>query len=144
MVKVKEFLKSIVTIDEMIDIKVNEVAKLRVLIDVGAVRYDRDKVMGGGGDDKMADTVVKIVELEEEINKDIDTLVEHKKLAMDMIKSLDDDREQVILYKRYFEKKSFEQISVDTNYSWRQVHRLHGRALVVLDNKYKDVIECHI
>ena len=128
----------------MIDIKANEVAKLRALIDVGAVRYDRDKVMGGGGDDKMADTVVKIVELEEEINKDIDILIEHKKLAMDMIKSLDDDREQVILYKRYFEKKSFEQISVDTNYSWRQVHRLHGRALVALDNKYKDVIECHI
>ena len=125
----------------MIDIKVNEVAKLRALIDVGAVRYDRDKVMGGGGDDKMADTVVKIVELEEEINKDIDTLIEHKKLAMDMIKSLDDDREQVILYKRYFEKKSFEQISVDTNYSWRQVHRLHGRALACLDGKYTNIFD---
>lgn len=128
----------------MIDIKANEVAKLRALIDVGAVRYDKDKVMGGGGDDKMADTVVKIVELEDEINADIDKMIEWKRFANEMIESLDDDREKVILYKRYFEKKSFEQISVDTNYSWRQVHRLHGRALVVLDNKYKDVIECHI
>lgn len=142
--KVKDFLKKIVTIDDMIDIKVNEVAKLRALIDVGAVRYDKDKVMGGSQDDKMLDTVIKIVELEDEINADIDKMIEWKRFANEMIESLDDDREKVILYKRYFEKKSFEQISVDTNYSWRQVHRLHGRALVVLDNKYKDVIECHM
>lgn len=124
----------------MIDIKANEVAKLRALIDVGAVRYDKDKVMGGSQDDKMLDTVIKIVELEDEINADIDKMIEWKRFANEMIESLDDDREKVILYKRYFEKKSFEQISVDTNYSWRQVHRLHGRALVALDNKYKEVI----
>ena len=138
--KVKDFLKKIVTIDDMIDIKANEVAKLRALIDVGAVRYDKDKVMGGSQDDKMLDTVIKIVELEDEINADIDKMIEWKRFANEMIESLDDDREKVILYKRYFEKKSFEQISVDTNYSWRQVHRLHGRALVALDNKYKEVI----
>ena len=141
--KVKDFLKKIITIDDMIDLKVNEVAKLRALLDVGAVRYDKDKIMGGSQDDKMLDTVVRIVELEDEINVDIDSLIAHKELARQMIESLDDDREQIILYKRYFEKKSFEQISVDTNYSWRQVHRLHGRALAVLESKYKDVIECH-
>lgn len=141
--KVKDFLKKIITIDDMIDLKANEVAKLRALLDVGAVRYDKDKVMGGSQDDKMLDTVVRIVELEDEINVDIDSLIAHKELARQMIESLDDDREKIILYKRYFEKKSFEQISVDTNYSWRQVHRLHGRALVALDNNFKDVIECH-
>lgn len=140
--RVKEFLKKIVTIDDMIDVKVNQVAQLRSLLEVGSVRYDKDKIQVSTNDDKLADTVAKIIDLENEINADIDSLIAHKELARRMIENLNDDREKLILYKRYFERKSFEQISVELNYSWRQVHRLHGKALVALD-KIKDVIECH-
>ena len=41
---------------------------------------------------------------------------------------------------KYFEdieNKSFEQISVEMNYSWRQVHRLHGSALQNFAKVYK-------
>ena len=140
--RVKEFLKKIVTIDDMIDVKVNQVAQLRSLLEVGSVRYDKDKIQVSMNDDKLADTVAKIIDLENEINADIDSLIAHKELARRMIENLNDDREKLILYKRYFERKSFEQISVELNYSWRQVHRLHGKALVALDNT-KEVIECH-
>ena len=140
--RAKEFLTKVITIDDMIDAKVNQVAQLRALLEVGAVRYDKDKVMGGTNDDQMASTVAKIVDLENEINIDIDSLIVHKQLARDWIEMLEDDREKLILYKRYFEKKTFEQISVETNYCWRQVHRLHGRALVKMNN-IKDVLECH-
>ncbi len=34
-----------------------------------------------------------------------------------------------ILHKRYIERKSFEKIAVECNYSYRQVKRLHHRAL---------------
>lgn len=121
----------------MIDVKTNEVAQLRALLDAGSLRYDKDKVMGGVCDDQMASTIAKIVDLENEINADIDSLIAHKKLARDWIDMLEDDREKIILCKRYFEKKSFEQISVEMSYSWRQVHRLHGGALIKLDRMEK-------
>lgn len=139
LVKVKEFLKKIVTIDNMIDAKVNQVAQLRSLLDVCSVRYDGDKIQVSGGDDKFADTVAKIIDLEDEINADIDSLIAHKELARQMIESLDDDTQKLILYKRYFEKKTFEQIAVELNYCWRQIHRLHGNALVKMDK----AMECH-
>ena len=113
---------------------------------VDAILSGIEKRLGGAAGKKVESDMRADAadELEDEINADIDKMIEWKRFASEMIESLDDDREKIILYKRYFEKKSFEQISVDTNYSWRQVHRLHGRALVVLENKYKDVIECHM
>ena len=45
-----------------------------------------------------------------------------------------------LLYQRYINGKTFEQISVDMHYSWRQIVRLHGQALQYAQH----VIECHI
>ena len=45
-----------------------------------------------------------------------------------------------LLYQRYINGKTFEQIAVDMHYSWRQIVRIHGQALQYAQN----VIECHI
>ena len=44
-----------------------------------------------------------------------------------------------LLYERYINGRTWEEIAVILNYSWRQTVRLHGVALVAV----KDVIECH-
>lgn len=45
------------------------------------------------------------------------------------IADMPDGVDSSILHKRYIEFKSWEQICVDLDYSWRQTHRLHSKAL---------------
>ena len=42
--------------------------------------------------------------------------------------------ERLILRRRYLEGLTWEEVAVRSNYSWRQVHRIHGRALEHLRN----------
>ena len=41
-----------------------------------------------------------------------------------------------ILFSRYIEKKTFEKIATEMEYSWRQIVRLHGKALQQFEKKY--------
>lgn len=134
----KEFLNRIRTADMMIDCKLEQVERLKALLSAKGVRYDKEKVHTNSHEDMMANTVIKIIELEEKINCDIDELVDCKNQAREFIEQLDNSAEKVILYKRYFDNKSFEQVSVECNYSWRHTHRIHANALINLDKIMKN------
>ena len=133
----KEFLNKIRYIDMMINCKLEQVAELRSMLLPSAIRYDKDKVQTSNNADSISDTVSKIMELEEKINTDIDELVELKSVARENIERMENDVEKVILYKRYFNNESFENIAVECGYSWRHIHRLHGEALKNFDKIYK-------
>ena len=133
----KEFLNKIRYIDMMINCKLEQVAELRSMLLPGAIRYDKDKVQTSNNADSISDTVSKIMELEEKINTDIDELVELKSVARENIERMENDVEKVILYKRYFNNESFENIAVECGYSWRHIHRLHGEALKNFGKIYK-------
>lgn len=72
----------------------------------------------------------KLAVLDGKIDERIDKLVAVKAEIMDMIAQLKDWRYREILKRRYIDMQTFERIAVDMNYSWRQVIRLHGGALV--------------
>ena len=132
----KEFLNKIRYIDMMIDCKLEQINGLRDrLTSIGSPMGE--KVQSQLNPDKFTDPVSKIIELENEINEDIDHLVDLKSEARKVIERLDNDVEKLVLYKRYFENKTFEQISVELNYSWRRIHQFHGDALKKLER-------CHI
>lgn len=135
----KEFLTKIRTIDTIVDCKIEQVKRLEELLTGGAIRYDKDKVQSSVSNNTMADTVAKIIELKEQINYDIDLLVDYKSKARELIEQLD-DVEKIILYKRYFDNKSFELISVECNYSWRHTYRIHGHALANLNKVAGEII----
>lgn len=136
----KEFLNKIRTIDIMINCKVEQVEELRCRLTSITCANDGDRVQTSLSADKFTDTIAKIIELENKINADIDTLIEYKDKARELIERMRDDVEKVVLYDRYFNNMSFEQIAVNTGYSWRHIHRIHGNAL----RNFKDVMECHI
>lgn len=133
----KEVLNKIRKIDMMIDFKCEQVENLRSrLTSLGSPSMG-DKVQSSLDPDKFTNTMSKIIELEEKINADIDELVDLKRDAMNCIEKLNNDVEKLVLYKRYFNNKSFEQISVEMGYSWRHIHRIHGNALKNFDKVYK-------
>ena len=131
---VKTFLNKIRHIDMMIDCKCNQVKDLRErLTSISSPMANMDRVQHSLDPDKFTNPISKIIELEKEINEDIDKLVDLKSVARKAIEQLDNDVEKIVLYKRYFENKTFEQISVEVNYSWRRIHQLHGDALKNLE-----------
>lgn len=78
---------------------------------------------------RMADAVCKIVDLQNDINHDIDTLVDLKKEIMGVIKAVSNPEHQTLLEKRYLCFLSWEKIAVDMGYDLRYTHKLHNWAL---------------
>jgi hypothetical protein len=68
----------------------------------------------------MEDIIVKIVDLENEINQDIDELVDLKREIVTIIKKIENPVYQTLLELRYLGFKSWEQIAVEMGYSLQQ------------------------
>ena len=78
---------------------------------------------------RMAEAITKIIDLQNEINHDIDTLVDLKREIMGVIKGIANPDFQTLLEKRYLCFLSWEKIAVDMGYDLRYVHKLHTQAL---------------
>ena len=74
------------------------------------------------------DLLIKIEECIEEYNKKEIELYNKQLEIENCINSLD-ATERIIARSRYIEGKTFEQIAVDLNYSWRHTIRIHGKIL---------------
>lgn len=82
---------------------------------------------------KMADAVCKIVDLQEEINRDIHALVDLKREISTTIKGVPDTELQTILEKRYLCFQTWEKIAVDMCYSMHHLYKLHNHALEICE-----------
>ena len=92
---------------------------------------------------RMEDTIVKIIDLENEINADIDQLIDLKKNIMRTIKVMEDINCQVLIEMRYLVGKSWEDIACDLNYNNRTVFKLHGKALKEIEEIMKEGSKGH-
>lgn len=77
----------------------------------------------------MADAVNKIVDLQAEIGKDVQELVELKYRISNLIKAVPNHELQTLLEKRYLCFQSWEQIAVDMYHSIHHLYKLHNQAL---------------
>lgn len=71
----------------------------------------------------------KVLEIEEEINKEIDELQEVCRGIKTVLGQLEDDTLRLLMEYRYLDGLTFEEIAVKMHYSWRWVIKLHGKAL---------------
>lgn len=92
----------------------------------------QDVVSGGGNHDKVGDAAAKIVDLREEINRQIDYYVDLQREANDLLNKLTDHVHYTILYRRYMLGDSFAVIAAEIGKGERQTYSLHGDALVAL------------
>lgn len=67
--------------------------------------------------------------MEDMIDREIDKLYDIKQEILAVVLQLEDFRYRDVLMKRYVDIKTWEQIAVEMNYGWTQVHNLHGSAL---------------
>ncbi|WP_029502428.1 DUF1492 domain-containing protein [Lachnoclostridium phytofermentans] len=125
----KEYLGQARFLDMRINSKIQQIASLNELATrCTATISDMPKNPNRGGS-RMADAVIKIIDLQEEINRDIDKLVELKREIMGIIKAVPNVEYQTVLEKRYLCFITWEQIAVDMNYSMQHTFRIHEKAL---------------
>lgn len=135
----KNYLMQLIYIDRRIDSKLEQLVRLRsAAIKINTIISDMPR-SDSPNRQAMADSVVKIVDLEVEINHDIDKLVDMKAAARIAINDLSDPEQQLILEMRYLHCMAWPEIVEELNSSETSIHRLHGQALkeLVLPEKWE-------
>lgn len=82
-------------------------------------------------EDKQGELVIKMIEVQDGINKHLTNMYEYMGKIERAIEVLP-AREAHLIRLRYMDLKSWESICVEMNYSWRQIHYIHAEALKIL------------
>jgi hypothetical protein len=125
----KTYLGQAYRIDQRINSKIEQITALRGLA-AKATSTLSDMPRSPSPNLQPMETIIgKIMELEAEINRDIDALVDLKQEITSVIKRVENIDHQTLLELRYLCFKTYEQIAVEMNYSMRQTFRVHDEAL---------------
>ena len=125
----KEYLSQAYRIDQRINSKLEQVMSLRSLLGKATGTLTGAPKAATPNPYSMEDTIAKMVDLENEINSDIDTLVDLKAEIMRCIKRVDNPEYQTLLELRYLCFKRWEEIAVELGYTQRHLLRIHDLAL---------------
>jgi DNA-directed RNA polymerase specialized sigma subunit len=125
----KSFLRKIELLDAHINNRINDLHELKSLVTKITSTINQVCVSGSGNQDKLGDSVARIIDLQDEINQKIDRYVDLKREVSAMLEQIQDPDQVKVLHKRYFEYKPWEQIACEMNYSYRNVCYIHGKAL---------------
>ena len=132
----KQYLGQISRLDRMIKNKMTELSQYRDLIYGLSAVVNEERVQKSPDFDKMTGKVAKVLKIESKIDELIDEYVDKKNLIISQIDSIENETYYEILFARYIEKKTFEKIADEMMYSWRQIIRLHGKALQEFEKIY--------
>ena len=126
----KEYLKQIKVLDHKIKHKENQLAELRArIMQAGGVNYGRERVQSSPKGDKMAEDVIRMIELEEQISAERAAYFKKKQEIVNRIHRMDEAAYIDVLIKRYVELKGFEVIAEEMHYSISYTYELHRKAL---------------
>ena len=124
-----DYLSQAYHLDIRINSKIDQVASLNDLAHKATVIVSGMPHSPNRGKSTMADTIDKIIDLQEEINRDVDRLVDLKAEIVSVIKAVENTEYQALLEKRYLFFMTWESISSEMNYGLRWTHIMHNRAL---------------
>lgn len=125
----KEYLSQAYRLDKRIDSKIEQIKSLNLLATKCTTTLSDMPKSQSISNSRLEDTVVKIVDLQEEINRDIDSLVDLKRDIVRTIKSVQNPEYQIILELRYLCFKTWEEIAVQMNCSIDNVFKIRKNAL---------------
>lgn len=125
----KDYLLQARYLDERITSKTQQIAYLNDLATRCTSTFSDMPRNPNHGGSRLEDCIIKIIDLEGSLKKDIEKLVDLKREIMGVIKAVPNVEYQTLLEKRYLCFITWEQIAVDMNYSMQHIHRMHSNAL---------------
>lgn len=124
----KEF-REIIYLDHLINSKLRLLDSLKSnRLQVKGMQIKSDVVQVSKQGNRQEDLIIRILDMEKEITKDIDSLICEKKKAKTVIDRLDGPY-KVIMSMRYLECMKWEEIAYRLDYSIQAVYKIHGQAL---------------
>lgn len=126
----KEYLKQVERYDMLINNKLEELQRLKDLSTKITTSLSLTKVQTSGATSKIANSVEKLIDLQEEINDDIDKFIDLRTEVISNIDKIQNSDMCNVLYKRYLDLITWEQIAVDMHFTFQWVHKLHNKALI--------------
>lgn len=132
----KQYLMQISRLDRKINNKLSEIAQYRELAQSISAVENKERVQTSPDFDKIGGAISKLDEMERKLDEMIDDYVNKKSKIIEQIDKMDNELHYQILFSRYIEKKTFEKISTEINYSFRNTTRLHGKALKEFEKIY--------
>ena len=104
------------------------------VMNLKAIEYDKDKVNNSHIGD-LSDAIAALEKYAERVNAKWDELIVLRTEAEKLIGEIADGRYRDVLHRRYLQGESWEYIAIGLGYSFRQVLRIHGAALVEFAKK---------
>ena len=128
--ELKEYLYQLFTLDQQIESHRQELYALRRLSkDLVSNPYEPLSPTNRPGDEKAIDVLEKILALEKQILQEIDQRITLQTDIHTAIERVSDGKERLLLRYRYIDFLKWEEIADKMNFSLRNIHRLHSRAL---------------
>ena len=131
--KAQEELQKITLYDAKINSKLEELARMKSLATKVTSVMEGEVVSRTRNTDTMADTVTKIIEMQEEINRLIDLYIDKKAYFSRIIDSLRNPMQIRVLYGYYYHGKSFQKIANELGYSRRNIGYIHEDAIAAVE-----------
>ena len=128
---VKEYLKEIKYKQQYLQRLRKRRASLHLDVSFGGIDYSADRIQSTPKN-KLEEAVVKLSDRLERIDNEVAKVSLEIDDRVKSIEMLSNDTYKNILFKRYVEDKSFEEISVELQYAYNYTCTLHGEALVDL------------
>lgn len=137
--KAKEYLQQL----ELLDIKINQkkmrVAELRLFASNISTAVDNERVQTSCPGDKLSNTIIKCIDLENEIKVEIHRFMDRKTEIVNQIQALNNSKYIQILFMRYVQYKKLKMIAVELNYSYQYTRELHRCALKEFERTYTNL-----
>ena len=137
----RDFLKQLKKLNKMIENKLNEKEQWKSIATGTTSQMGGERVQSSGSQQKMADAVARFIDIEKEIDKCIDNLVDTKKDVIAVIEQLNAS-EYDLLHKVYVQFFTLQEVAdlYDKSISWAKT--IHKRGLKnvqrILDERQKE------
>lgn len=133
----KKYLSQIGLMKVRIEQRQREANEIRELaMSTGAIDYSKDKVDGGKFSNIQEDLIVKYSDMQEEIGRQIQDMMNLQHTIIREIQELENDNYVRILYARYVDNKSLHLIAEELHFSYIWVKKLHGNALLEFGRRH--------
>lgn len=129
----KEFLLTIKKMDKLIENKLAEVHRWKEIARNTSVNMSGERVQSSGSNDSIANAICTYIDLEREITRDIDELINRKKDVVSVIEQLGAIQYD-LLHKIYVQNYTLQDVAslYQRDYGWATT--THGRALKNVQN----------
>lgn len=135
----QEYLRQVRLYDIHINSLLEEKAQMESLAQKITSSWSSERVSGTGNQDKLGDTVAKIVDLERKIDRAVDNFVDKKAEVRAVIEKVKNPDHLELLLKVYIHYETLEKVACEMHMTYRNACYIHGRALQCVECILKGV-----